>query len=109
MRRLLFVVANIQQPTHQTQCDRCKTSHVEGYAKMQKTSQSSVSVVECSSTLPPFFIEIVRSIYEELEHICLVERIPMKILVQRLLMHMLVYHKNEVNDIIRLMKIPEGW
>lgn len=68
-----------------------------------------MSVVECSSTLPPFSIEIVRPVYDQLNEICLVEKIPLKILASRLLAHMLTYHRIEVSELIRRIKHPEAW
>lgn len=77
---------------------------------MQKTSQQQTCVgVGLPNPNPTFSIEIERPIYDKLAEICLVERIPLKILASRLLAHMLEYHHIEVSDIIRRIKHPEAW
>ena len=78
---------------------------------MQKTSiqYPRSGVEEAHTSTPLSSIEIARPIYDQLNEICLVEHISIKILVQRLLSHMLVYHKQEVIELSKRIRHPEGW
>jgi hypothetical protein len=73
----------------------------------QKSQQLAVGA-HLTPALPPR-IEIEQSIYEKLSEICLVEKISLKVLASRLLLHMLVYHKKEVKEIVERIKCPASW
>jgi hypothetical protein len=75
---------------------------------MNEISQQICAGVGLPKPNPAFSVEIERLIYDKLNEICLVERIPLKILASRLLAHMLTYHRIEVSDLIRRIKHPEA-
>jgi hypothetical protein len=76
-----------------------------------RDQQTPVGVVELAqvSTAPFFPIEIKEHICQALKDISTAEKVSLKVLTSRLLMHMLIYHKNEVCELIRQMKCPEAW
>ena len=58
---------------------------------------------------PIFYVEVEKSISQRLSDLADKEHIPLKILTSRLIMHMLIYHRKEVSEIITLIRRPEAW
>jgi hypothetical protein len=59
--------------------------------------------------LSPSSIEIEESVFNRLSEISTAQKIPLKTLTSRLIMHMLLYHRKEIAELITRIKHPEAW
>ena len=62
-----------------------------------------------SSVSSPCVIEVEQSVFNKLSEISTAQKIPLKTLTSRLIMHMLLYHRKEIAELIERLKHPEAW
>jgi hypothetical protein len=58
---------------------------------------------------PVFSVEVKQHIFQRLSDLASINGIPIKVLVSRLLMHMVVYHRMEIKEIVERIKCPAAW
>jgi len=73
----------------------------------QQTPVASVDEAQASHSL--FSVEIEENIFKRLSDLASINGIPIKVLVSRLLMHMVVYHRMEIKEIVERIKCPDAW
>jgi hypothetical protein len=106
MHDMLSPTTNIEQSAHKAQCHRCQTSNVR--VSIVNRSQQEMRTGE-PIPLSPSSIEVEESVFNRLSEISTTEKIPLKTLTSRLIMHMLLYHRKEIAELIERIKHPEAW
>ena len=56
-----------------------------------------------------FSVEVEQHIFQRLSDLAGINGIPIKVLVSRLLLHMFVYHRMEIDEIMERIKCPVAW
>jgi hypothetical protein len=79
--------------------------------RVSVVNQKSQQLAESAVLTPPrpSLIEVEESVFNRLSEISTVQKIPLKTLTSRLIMHMLLYHRKEIAELIERIKHPEAW
>lgn len=83
----------------------------ESDPKVQTNQQEPPAVVGNAQvpTSALFSIQIEENIFKRLSDLASINGIPLKLLASRLLMHMVVYHRTEVKELVERIKCPVAW